>query len=93
MDTTVIIVSYKSEHLIEQNIRSYDKNTKIIIVENSENQLLKNKIEKKYKNVEVILNKNSGFGQAANLGAKLAKTKNIFFAAQIISQKKILSIN
>ena len=25
MNTTVIIVSYKSEHLIEQNIKSYDK--------------------------------------------------------------------
>jgi len=81
MDTTVIIVSYKSEHLIEQNIKSYDKNTKIIIVENSQNQLLKNEIEKKYQNVEVVLNKNSGFGQAANLGAKLAKTKNIFFCS------------
>ena len=50
MDTTVIIVSYKSEHLLEQNIRSYDKNTKIIIIENSfDNQLLKNQIRKKYR--------------------------------------------
>ena len=27
------------------------------------------------------MNKNSGFGQAANLGAKLTKTKNIFFCS------------
>ena len=81
MNTTVIIVSYESEHLIEQNIKSYDENTKIIVIENSENFSLKNKIERKYKNVEIILNKNYGFGQAANLGAKLTKTKNIFFCS------------
>ena len=81
MNTTVVIVSYKSEHLIEQNIESYDENTKIIIIENSQSHSLKNHIEKKYKNVEVILNENSGFGQAANLGAKLAKTENIFFCS------------
>ena len=81
MNTTVIIVSYESEHLIEQNIKSYDENTKIIVIENSQNLSLKNKIERKYKNVEIILNKNYGFGQAANLGAKLTKTKNILFSS------------
>ena len=29
MDTTVIIVSYKSDHLIEKNIAIFDKKTKI----------------------------------------------------------------
>tara|TARA_B100001057_G_C22798658_1_gene930669 strand:- start:850 stop:1659 length:810 start_codon:yes stop_codon:yes gene_type:complete len=81
MNTTVVIVSYKSEHLIEENIKSYSENTKIIIIENSQNYLLKDRIEKKYKNVEVILNENSGFAQAANLGAKLTKTENIFFCS------------
>ena len=81
MNTTVIIVSYESEHLIEQNIKSYDEDTKIIVIENSQNLSLKNKIERKYKNVEIILNKNYGFGQAANLGAKLTKTKNILFCS------------
>ena len=93
MNTTVVIVSYKSEHLIEQNIESYDENTKIIIIENSQSHSLKNHIEKKYKNVDVILNENSGFGQAKNLGAKLTKLKIFFFAVQIILQKKILLIN
>ena len=65
MNTTVVMVSFKSEHLIEQNIKRYDENTKILIIENSQNLSLKNEIEKKYKNVEVVLNKNSGFGQAA----------------------------
>ena len=81
MNTTVVMVSFKSEHLIEQNIKRYDENTKILIIENSQNLSLKNEIEKKYKNVEVVLNKNSGFGQAANLGARLSKTKYIFFCS------------
>ena len=35
----------------------------------------------KIKQISEILNKNYGFGQAANLGAKLTKTKNIFFCS------------
>ena len=81
MDTTVIIVSYKSAHLIEKNIKKFDKETKIIIVENSNNNNFKKDIENNFKNVKVILNRNSGFGQAANLGANLVKTKYIFFCS------------
>ena len=84
MEITVVIVSYKSEHLIFKNIEKFNKNTQILVIENAEDKLLKKQIEKRYRNVKVILNKNSGFGQAANLGAKLSKTKYIFFVAQII---------
>ena len=81
MDTTVIIVSYKSDHLIEKNIEKFNKETKIIIIDNSNDKNLKINIENKYKNVTVILNINKGFGQAANLGAKLANTKYLFFCS------------
>ena len=81
MKTTVVIVSYKSDHLIEKNIEKFDNQTKIIIIENSQNVNLKNNLEIKYKNVNVVLNTNSGFGQAANLGANLADTKYIFFCS------------
>ena len=81
MDTTVIIVSYKSNHLIEKNIEIFDKKTKIIIIDNSQDENLKKDIEKKHENVSVILNLNKGFGQAANLGAKLANTKYVFFCS------------
>ena len=43
MDTTVIIVTYKSDHLIEENIEIFNKETKIIIIDNSYN-----KVKKKY---------------------------------------------
>ena len=81
MDTTVIIVTYKSDHLIEENIEIFKKETKIIIIDNSYNKVLKKNIENKFKNVRVVLNHNKGFGQAANLGAQLADTKYIFFCS------------
>lgn len=81
MDTTVIIVAYKSEHLIETNINKFNKKTQIIVIDNSKDENLKKNIEFKFKNVKVVLNENNGFGQAANLGARLAKTKYLFFCS------------
>ena len=81
MNTTVVIVSYKSEQLVIRNIKKFDKKIKIIVIENSEDEILKKNIEQKFQNIEVILNKNKGFGQAANLGAKLANTKYILFCS------------
>ena len=81
MDISVVIVSYKSEHLIIKNIEKFNKNTQIFVIENAEDEGLKIQIENKFRNVKVILNKNKGFGQAANLGAKLSKAKYIFFCS------------
>jgi len=81
MSTTVIIVAFKSEKKIYHNLDKFKTAKKIIVIENSENIIMKNKIEKKYKNVEVIINKNQGFSQAANLGARYAKSKYIFFCS------------
>jgi N-acetylglucosaminyl-diphospho-decaprenol L-rhamnosyltransferase len=81
MNTTIIIVAYRSEKIIEKNLNKLDPNCKIIIVDNSHNENFKSYIEKKYKKVSVVLNNNEGFGQAANLGVKLANTKYIFFCS------------
>ena len=68
---SVIIVSYKSEHVIEDCINSIDKEIEIIIVDNSNNDELKKKIESKYQNVRCILSKeNLGMGAGNNLGIK-----------------------
>ena len=77
--TTAIIVSYKSKWIIENCIKSIEKNTKIIIVENSKDYKLKKFLEQKYKNLKVIINDNKGFGNAANIGALKAKTKYLLF--------------
>ena len=45
---TFVIVSYRSINVIENCIRSINKNIKIIIVENSNDSKLKVYLEKKY---------------------------------------------
>ncbi len=81
MNTTIIIVAYKSEELIQKNIKQLNKDTKIIIIDNSQNENFKKEIEKKHQNIKIFLNKNQGFGQAANLGANLATTKYVLFCS------------
>ena len=68
---SVIIVSYKSEYVIENCINSIDNEIEIIIIDNSDDDILKKKIESKYKNVKYFLSKkNLGMGAANNLGIK-----------------------
>ena len=68
---SVIIVSFKSDHIIHRCITSIDKK-EIIIVDNSNNVEFKNNIEKQYSNVKCILSsKNIGMGaEINNLGIK-----------------------
>ena len=72
---TIVIVTLKSEHIIDECIQSIDSDISIIIVENSSNQNFKNYIEKKYKNVSCILvNENIGMGSGNNIGISKSKT-------------------
>ena len=76
--TTVILVSFKSDKIIEKALFRIKDDAYILIIENSNSDNIK-KLEKKYNNLKVVINKNKGFGNAANVGAKLAKTKFIIF--------------
>ena len=77
MKLSIIIVSYKSEHLIQAILKKIPKNFQVVIVENSCLNLTKKKIEKKFKNTEVIIpHKNLGYSSAFNLAYK--KCKNNF---------------
>ena len=68
---SVIIVSYKSDHVIENCITSIDSEIEIVVIDNSNNDKFKDKIETKYKNVKCILSKeNLGMGGGNNLGIK-----------------------
>jgi len=68
---TVIIVSFKSEHVIYDCIDSIDKDLKIIVIENSNDKIFVEKLETKYENVKCILShKNLGMGAGNNLGIK-----------------------
>ena len=54
---SVIIVSYKSDHVIERCINSIDNKIEIIVIDNSNNDKFKKKIEQKFLNVKCILSK------------------------------------
>ncbi len=72
---TVVIVTFKSQHIIDQCIQSIDNELPVIVVENSKNKDFKNYLERKYKNVSCILsNENIGMGSGNNIGIKYAKT-------------------
>ena len=73
---TIVIVTLKSENVIDQCIKSIDNNLPIIVVENSNDRKFKDYIESEYKNVKCILtNSNLGMGAGNNIGIKLAKTQ------------------
>ena len=76
---TFVIVSFKSNHIIEKCIQSINSNIKIIIVENSNNFVVKKYLENKFLNVEVIIaNDNLGYGKGNNLGISKVKTQYAF---------------
>ena len=75
---TFVIVTFKSEHIIHECIKSLPKESKIIIIENSNNKELKKDLEEMYSMIEVIVQENSGMGAANNVGIGLCKTDYAF---------------
>ena len=72
---SIVIVTFKSEEVIHECIRSIDKDIKITVVENSNNYQFKDELEKSYKNVSCVLsNENLGMGSGNNIGIKKAET-------------------
>ena len=76
---SVVIVTLKSENVIDECIKSIGEDIPIIVIENSSNLKFKSDIENKYKNVKCNLtHKNIGMGSANNQGIKLALTDYVF---------------
>ena len=76
---TFVIVSFKSDNVIEKCVKSISSNSKIIVVENSKNIFIKNYLEKKFSNVQVMISgENLGYGRGNNLGISQVKTKYAF---------------
>ena len=72
---SIVIVTFKSEGVIHECIKSIDKDIKITVVENSNNYQFKYELEKSYKNVSCVLsNENLGMGSGNNIGIKKAET-------------------
>ena len=78
MSLTIVIVTYKSNHLIQKMIKSIPEKFKVLIIENSLDKNLKNSLENNFRNVEVLLPKeNLGYAGGINFGVKQAKTNHV----------------
>ena len=76
---SIVIVTLRSEKVIDRCIKSIDENIPIIVIENSNNLIFKNYLEENYKNVKCILSKkNLGMGAGNNIGIKFSKTDYVF---------------
>ena len=74
-DTTIILISYKSEKLILNFIKKLPKLIPIIIIDNSNSFLLEDVIKKEYSNLEIFVKKNDGVSSALNYAVDKTKTK------------------
>ena len=91
---TVIVVTFHSNHIIENLINNIERSIKILVIENSLDQKLKSNLEKKFENVQVIIPKrNLGNGGGINLGLSLVKTEfSLYLDADIVPDKDMIDI-
>ena len=75
---SVVIVTLKSEKVIDDCIKSINQNVPIIVVEQSNDENFKNRLEHDYRNLKCILSKsNLGMGPGNNIGIKAATTEYV----------------
>ena len=75
---TIIIVTIKSEKVIDSCLKSIDPKIKKIIIENSSNQGFIESLKHKYENIECYLTgKNLGMGAGNNFGINKSNTRYV----------------
>jgi len=75
---TIIIVTIKSQNIIDDCLESIDPDIKKIIVENSSDREFTNYLKEKYQNIECYLTgKNLGMGPGNNFGIEKSKTRYV----------------
>ena len=75
---SIVIVTLKSEKVIDDCIKSINRDVSIIFVEHSNNHSFKKRLEHSYKNLKCILSKsNLGMGTGNNIGIKAAETEYV----------------
>ena len=78
-DLTFIIVTFKSEHIIDDCLKDIPEECKKIIVENSNSNEFYKNLENKIPNLKVfIMSDNCGFGKANNFGILNSDTDYLF---------------
>ena len=87
---TIIIVTIKSQNIIDDCLKSIDPGIKKIIVENSSDQEFVKHLKGKYKNIECYLTgKNLGMGSGNNFGIEKSNTRYVM----ILNPDTILKSN
>ncbi len=75
---TIIIVTIKSQNIIDDCLKSIDPDVKKIIIENSSNRKFIESLKEKYKNIECYLTgKNLGMGAGNNFGIEKSNTRYV----------------
>ena len=75
---TFVIVTYNSEEVIDNCLKSLPKEASKIIIENSKNIETKIYLEKNYDNIKVFLSENEGMGTSNNKGINKSNTQFVF---------------
>ncbi len=90
MSLSIVIVTFKSNHLIDKLIKSIPDKYNILIVENSLDNSLKKRLESNFSNVKVFIpEENLGYSRGLNYGVNVSKTKFVFcLVADVIFEKK-----
>ena len=74
MNISVVIVAFKSDHLLKNLISSIPSHFEIIVVENSLQNKTKNDLETNFSNVKVLIpSENLGYSGGINLGVEKSK--------------------
>ena len=75
---TIVLVTFKSQHIIEKCLDNLDEKYNKILIENSNDVNFTDYLEKKYKNLKCYnTGYDAGFGPAVNIGFEKSKTEYI----------------
>ena len=77
--TTIVVVTFLSDSIIDKCIENLGNEYKIIVIENSNRSSFKEYIENKFKNIEChLMGYDAGYPKAANYGVSLVKSEYVF---------------
>ena len=76
---TIVLVTFKSQHIIEKCLDNLNEKYNKILIENSNDTKFTNYLENKYKNLKCYnTGYDAGFGPAVNIGLKKLKQNTSF---------------
>ena len=76
MSISVVIIAFKSDHILPNLISKIPNHHEIIVIENSLQNKTKTILENKYNNLKVLIpNENLGYSGGVNLGVEKSKNR------------------